>query len=56
MAGSVGNFEGRTEKSNTSWDIISNSVREITRIIFDIRANLHREIILLKDEEQDTDS
>lgn len=44
------------KKSNTSWDIISNSVREITRIIFDIRANAHREIILLKDEEQDTDS
>ena len=44
------------KKSNASWNIISHSIREITRIIFDIRANAHREIILLKDEEQDTDS
>lgn len=44
------------KKSNASWNIISNSIREITRIIFDIRANAHREIILLNDEEQDTDS
>ena len=41
------------KKSNASWNIISNSIREITRIIFDIRANAHREIILLNDEEQD---
>lgn len=44
------------KKTSTSWNIISNSIREITRIIFDIRANAYREIILLKDEEQDIDS